>query len=176
MRVIPHIGNFHFADFMNDSTVVTVIEYRWKTEYGIKHTDKHLLAPHQVDQSLYVMEHRPGIVPAISFGKSISPFKGIKRRLERTVGILSTHQFRFRIKQVAIVLTSFFINVQFLGRTSQFLAHTIDTPVIISIFQRTCSTLIDLYIVWYVTHFIIIFISTTSGSGNSRMYTVGTFQ
>ena len=98
MRIITHIHNLHFADFMDHATVITVIEQRRDIEYGIHHGIETCLSSHQVDQSLRIMEDRPGIMPTVTFRKSVSPFQRIERRLERTVLVTATHQLGFRIE------------------------------------------------------------------------------
>ena len=102
---------------MNHTSVVAIIKYRWKVEHRIEHTDKHLSAAHQIGQSLYIMKYRPRIVPAVSFGKGIPPLERIKRSLEGAIGVLATHQFCFRVEQVAVVLASALIEFQFFCRT-----------------------------------------------------------
>ena len=45
MCVIAHIHYSHFAYFMDDLSVVAIIEYRRNNEYGIEHIGKYLFAP-----------------------------------------------------------------------------------------------------------------------------------
>ena len=113
MRIIPHIHNLHFADFMDHTTVIAVIKQRRHIKYGIHHGIETGLSSHQVDQSLRVMENRPGIMPAVAFRKSISPFQRIERRLERTILVAATHQLGLRIEQVLIIHRMFRENSNF---------------------------------------------------------------
>ena len=176
MCIVSHVSDLHFTNLMNHSSVIAVIKYGRKIEYRVEHADKHLLTAHQFNQPLYIVEYRPGVVPTISFRKGISPFEGIERSLESSVGVLSAHQFSFRIEQVTIVLAPFLINIQFFCRATQLFTHTVDTPVIISIFQCACRILVNFHIIRHIAQFVIIFVSTASGSRNSRMHTVGSFQ
>ena len=176
MCIIAHVSYFHLANLMDHSTVITIIKYRRKIEYRIEHAHKHFLTAHQIDKSLRIVEDRPSIMPAVSFGKGVSPLKRIERCLESSVGIFATHQFRFQVKQVPVVLASLLIEFQFFCRASQLLAHAVDTPVIVCILQCTCGTLIDFHIIRHISQFIVILISATSGSRNPWMHAIGTGQ
>ena len=150
MGVIPHVHHGHFPNFMNDKTIIAVIKYGRNGKHRIEHRHKHLVSPHQVNQSLRVVKYRPGVMPAVSFGKSIPPFEWRERRHESAVLFLSPHQPGFRIKQIFIVQGPTGKQVDFRFRTLQFLGQLIDTPVIIGIFQRTGRILMDVYITGHI--------------------------
>ena len=134
VSIITHIHDLHFAYLMDYTTIITVIEQRRHIEYGIHHCVETGLPSHQVDQSLWVMEDRPGIMPAISFRKGIPPFQRVERRLECTVFITTTHQLGFLIEQVLIIHGMFGKNCYFRFRFTQCFSQFIDGPVIVSIF------------------------------------------
>ena len=33
VRIVPHVSNLHFTDFMNHTSIIAIIKYRWKVEY-----------------------------------------------------------------------------------------------------------------------------------------------
>ena len=176
MCIIAHIGDFHFPNFVNDVAVITVVEYGRQGKYGIKHPDKGLLASHQVYQTLYVVEYGPSVVPTVSFGEGIAPFKRIERRLEFAVGISSAHQFGVGVEYVAVIPASLFIEFQLVGGTAQFLSHAVDTPVVVGILQCSGYIFVDFHIIGDISQLVIVFMSVASRTGYVRVYIVGTMQ
>ena len=82
VRVLPHVHDLHFTNLMNGKSIIAVIK-KWRHhEHRVEHLHELFIAPHQIDQSSWVVEYRPGIVPTVPFGKGVSPFSGTKRRLE----------------------------------------------------------------------------------------------
>ena len=57
MSIVTHVHNLHFAYLMDDTSIVTVIEQRRNIEDRIEHLNEGLLASHEVDQALWVVEH-----------------------------------------------------------------------------------------------------------------------
>ena len=159
MCIVSHIHNLHFTNLMDNLSIITIIKYGRNSKYGIQHSDEFFSSPHQIDQSLRIVKNRPCIMPAIPFCKSISPFQRRERSHEVAVLILSAHQLGLLIKQVFIVHCTFGIQIQFFFGTSQIFCNLVDTPIIIGIFQRTSSILVNLYIIRHIAQFIVIFMS-----------------
>ena len=151
MCIVTHIHHGHFTNLMNYKTIIAVIKYRRYREDRIKHRHKGLVPSHQVNQSLRVMEYRPGVVPAVSFSEGIPPFQRRERLHEFTVFLFASHQFGLRIKQILIVHSTFCKKLDFLFRALQFFSKFIDTPVIIRIFQCTGCVLVYLHTTRHVT-------------------------
>ena len=81
MCIVTHIHNLHFTDFMNHTAIIAVVKDRRQDKYRIHHLVESVFTTHQVDQTLRIMEYRPGIMPAIAFRKGIPPLQRIERRL-----------------------------------------------------------------------------------------------
>src|SRR5687768_16934178 len=92
MGILAHIHDLHFANFMNNPTIITFVKYRWQRKYRIKHFSKHFRSTHQAGQPLYIVKNTPGVMPAVTFSKGVSPFEWIEGRLKTTVLIFATHQ------------------------------------------------------------------------------------
>ena len=75
MCIVAHIHHCHFTNFVNHLSVIAVIKNGRYGKYRIHHGNKHLFPAHQVNKSLRIVEDRPGIMPAVSFCKGISPFQ-----------------------------------------------------------------------------------------------------
>ena len=159
---------------MNRISIVTVVENRRQDKDRIEHLIESILTTHQLDQSLRIMEYRPGIMPSITLCKGITPLQRIERRHKLAILQSATHQVCFLIKHLLIIHRTLGKRLQLLSRLSQSLTQLIDAPVIVSIFQGTGYTLIDLHIVWHVTQLIVILISQTSGRVYLRMNSLGT--
>ena len=151
MCIVSHIHNLHFTDFMNNGSIITFIENRRKDKYRIHHLVESVFTTHQIDQTLRIVEYRPGIMPAITFRKGIPPFQRVERRLKLSVFILTPHQVVRGIEQIFIIMSPFQIQVGFAGRTSQFFTHLSNTPVVVSILQSTGCTLINTYIIRHIS-------------------------
>ena len=104
VRVIPHVHHLHLADLVYNATVIALIEDGREDKDRVEHAVKRFLPTHQVDQSLHVMEDRPGIMPAVPLGERVSPFERVKGGLEGSILVTSTHQSRLFIEEVAIIL------------------------------------------------------------------------
>ena len=63
MGIVTHIHHLHLTDFVNRETIIAVIENRRYREHRVHHCHKSLLATHEVDKTLGVMEYTPGIMP-----------------------------------------------------------------------------------------------------------------
>ena len=113
-------------------------------------------------------------MPGITLSKGITPLQRIERRLELAILQPSSHQFCFLIKHLLIIHRTLEKRLQLLSGLSQSLTQLIDAPVIVSIFQGTGYTLINLHIVWHITQLIVILISQTSGRVYLRMNSLGT--
>ena len=103
MRIVAHIHNLHFTNFVYHEAIIAVVKHRWQGKHRVQHTCKGFLAIHQMNESLHVMKHRPGVMPAVSFRKRISPLEWIEWSLECSVFILSAHQLMRSIVQVLVV-------------------------------------------------------------------------
>ena len=174
MCIITHIHHLHFTDFMNCISIVTVVEDRRQDKDRVEHLIESILATHQLDQSLRIVEYRPGIMPGITLCKGIAPLQRIERRHELAILQPSSHQLRFLIKYLLIIHRTLGKRLQLLSRLTQSLTQLIDTPVIVSIFQGTGYTLIDLHIVWHITQLVVILVSQTSGRVYLRMNSLST--
>ena len=112
-----------------------------------------------VDQTLRIVEYRPGVMPAVTFCESISPFQRVERRLEGAVFILATHQFVFGVIQILIVHCTLGKDFNLFFRFLQGFAELVDTPVIISILQCAGCIFINTYIIRNVSQLVIILMS-----------------
>ena len=159
MCIVAHVHNLHFTDFMNNGSIITFIENRRKDKYRIHHLVESVFTSHQVNQTLRIVEYRPGIMPAITFRKGIPPLQRIERRLERTVFILATHQFVLGIVEILIIHCTLCKDFNLFFRFLQGFTQLIDTPVIVCIFQCTGCILVNTYIIRYISQFIVILMS-----------------
>ena len=157
---------------MNHTAIIAVVKDRRQDKYRIHHLVEAVFSAHQINQSLRIVEDRPSVMPAIAFRKGIPPLQRIERRLELTIFILATHQFMFGIIQILIVHGPLGEDLYFLFRLVQSFTQLIDTPVIVSVLQRTGCILIDTYVIRNIAQFIVIVISETSGRRHLRMYCV----
>ncbi len=162
VSIVTHIHDLHFADFMNHLSVVGIIEDGGHHEDRIKHGYKRLLSAHQIDQSLYIVKDRPGIVPAVPFGKSIAPFKRAKWFLEGSVLISSAHQAGFLVKNILIILRPFGKDGNFIFGLAQGFSKFINAKIGKSIFEGTGYIFIYLHIVRDIAQLIIIINSKSS--------------
>ena len=154
---------------MDYLAVVAVIEQGRDNKYRVKHLYERLFSTHQVYQTLRVVEYRPGIVPAVTFSKGVTPLQRRERRLELAVLITTTHQLAFLIKYIPIVHGTFRKEFLLLLRTVQFFCHAVDAPVIISILQSTGSVLVDFHIVGNITKLVVILIAEATRGRNLGM-------
>src|SRR5690606_41578275 len=83
--ILTHIGYLHFADLVDNASVIRFVKDRRKRENGVKFFYKFLFTAHQFGQAVDIVEYRPRVVPAVSFGEGIAPFEGVEGRLERAV-------------------------------------------------------------------------------------------
>ena len=74
--VVTHVHNLHLANLVDDTTVVAVIEHWRYIEHRVEHLVEVLLATHEIDESLRVVEYRPCVVPTVALGEGIAPFEG----------------------------------------------------------------------------------------------------
>ena len=95
MCIVTHIHHRHLADFVDNLSIVAIVEDRRNCEDRIHHHHEAFFATHQINQALRVVEDRPSIVPAVSFRKGITPLQRRERSHELTVLQFATHQFRF---------------------------------------------------------------------------------
>lgn len=119
VSVVAHIHDLHLPDFVDDTAIIAFVEHRRQHKHGIHHLVEGILASHQVNESLRIMENRPRIVPAVSFRKGITPLQGIERRLECAVLILAAHQLVVRIEKIPVVQRTFGKRSQFFLRLAQ---------------------------------------------------------
>jgi hypothetical protein len=118
-----------------------------------------LLAAHQVDEPLWVVEHTPGVVPAVALGKGVTPLEWTERGLEGTVFQFAAHQSILRVKHVAVVHRPLGIDFDFVLGLAQRLAQAVDAPIVVGVFQSPGHALVDLYVIGDVAQLIIIFVA-----------------
>ena len=113
-------------------------------------------------------------MPAVSFGKGITPLQGIERRLERTVLILAAHQLVGRVEKIPVVQRAFGERSQFFLRLAERKSQLVDAPIAIGILQRTGCILVDTHIIGHITQLVVILMSQASGRGNLGMHILRT--
>ena len=115
-------------------------------------------------------------MPAVSFGKGITPLQGIERRLERTVLILAAHQLVGRVEKIPVVQRAFGERSQFFLRLAERKSkkELVDAPIVIGILQRTGCILVDTHIIGHITQLVVILMSQASGRGNLGMHILRT--
>ncbi|MNE66761.1 hypothetical protein D3C80_1623340 [compost metagenome] len=145
--ILSHVCNLHFFDFMNHSAIITVVINRRKRKHGVELCKEVVLPSHQINQTLNIVENRPGVMPAVSFRKCITPFKRIERSLKLSVRIFPSHHSARRIKQIAVILRTFCIKIQFFLWSVQCFPQLINRKIIVSVFECSRRILIDLHIV-----------------------------
>src|SRR5512133_3446517 len=91
MSILSHSGDKHFRDFVDAHSIIGKIIQGRSGEDGIHLCIEGISSTHEIDQSLWVLKHRPGIMPGIAFVRCITPFKWIEWRLERSVFESSSH-------------------------------------------------------------------------------------
>ena len=55
--IVAHVHYLHLADFVDDTAIVRVVKQWRNIEYGVEHGVECILAAHEVDQSLRVVEY-----------------------------------------------------------------------------------------------------------------------
>ena len=101
--VVAHIHHLHLADLMDHAAIVALVEQRRHIEDRVQHRHEFFTATHQVDKTLRVVEHAPGVVPAVAFGEGIAPFQRRERSLETAVGVAAAHQAAFLVEDILVV-------------------------------------------------------------------------
>src|ERR1700743_3873243 len=90
--ILSHSGYLHLTYLVDHLAVIAIIKYRRQGKYRIQVGNKLFFGTHHVYQALYVVEDAPGIMPAIAFGKGVSPFKGVEWCFKRAVLVFTSHQ------------------------------------------------------------------------------------
>ena len=147
MGIVTHVHDLHLTDLVDGEAIVTVVKHRRQTKYGVEHLIKGVLASHEVDQSLWVVEDRPCVVPAITLSEGITPFQRIERLHKLSILQFATHQLRLSVEEMLVVQGALAINGNLLLGFTKSLAQLEDTPVVVGVFQGTGSTLPDIQIV-----------------------------
>ena len=75
MGVVTRVHHRHLTNLVDGEAVITVVIDGRYGEYRIQHLDKGLIATHQIDQSLRVVEYRPCVVPAVTLSEGIAPLE-----------------------------------------------------------------------------------------------------
>ena len=155
MSILPyqscHIE--HFTHFLRIS---------FQRKQRIQLICKSILAPHQFDQTFYILLHMPCILPGVTFSK-ISPNRtcmkqthSAKRSPPIPFRIFSTHKLRFGIKKILIISGAFHevFKIPHFIKTFSHLSYTI---IIISTLQSFRYRLSRHYIKRIISIFIINF-------------------
>ena len=61
--IVTHVHNLHLTDLVDGKAIVAVIKHGRQGKYRVEHLIKGCLTTHQVDESLWVVEYRPGVMP-----------------------------------------------------------------------------------------------------------------
>ena len=160
--IVAHVHDLHLADLVDGEAVVTVVEDGGQAEYRVHHLVELSLAAHQVDQSLWVVEHAPGVVPTVALREGIAPFQGVERLCELPVLQSASHQFRLRVEQVLVVHRPLGVDADLLLRLAEGLAQLVDAPVVVGIFERTGGVLVDLHVVGHVAQSVVVFVAQSA--------------
>ena len=159
MGIVTHVHDLHLAYLVDGIAVIAVVKVRRHSKYRVQHLAESLLSAHQVNQALRIVEHAPGVMPAVALGEGVTPFQRAEGRLERPVLEPAAHEFGFGIKHVAVVHRPLGIDLDFTLGLAQCLAQAVDAPVVVGILQRPGHTLVDTDIVGDVTQFVVILVA-----------------
>ena len=155
MGIIAEVHNLHLAYFVDHVAVVGIIEDGRKNEHRVEFLGKGLTSSHERDESLWIVEHRPRIVPAVALGEDTAPLEGIEVALEGAVGIAASHQPRLLVENVAVVVGVAAIGLQHFLAFAQGPSQLIDAPVVVGIFQRAGHALVDAFVAGHVAQLVI---------------------
>ena len=109
-------------------------------------------------------------MPTVSFSECIAPFEGIEWFLESSIFVLSTHQFGFWVKHIAIVATALQEQIRLRLRTLQFFRQFVNRPIGKRIFKSTSRVLVDFYVVRNVAKRVVVL---SSLAANRAEWTFG---
>ena len=171
--IIAEIHDLHLANLVDGETVVAIVEDWRQVEYGVEHLVEDSVSTHEVDESLRIVEHRPSVVPTVALCEDIAPLQRVVRCLEFAVLLLAAHQLGFWIEEVAVVHGALLIRSQFLRFLAQSLSKLIDAPIIVGIFQRTGSTLVDLYVARHIAQLVVILIACSTRRSDIWVDSIG---
>ena len=59
VSVVAHVHDLHLPDFVDDTAIIAFVEYRRQHKHGIHHPVEGILAPHQINEPLRIVENRP---------------------------------------------------------------------------------------------------------------------
>ena len=59
VSVVTHIHDLHLSNFVDDTAIITFVKYRRQHKHGIHYLVEGVLATHQVNESLRIVENRP---------------------------------------------------------------------------------------------------------------------
>ena len=108
----------------------------------------------------------------VAFREITTPFERAERLRKRAVLVTAHHQVVLRIEQILIVQCSLAIRLKFFVRLAQLLAQLPDTPVVVGIFQRPGSILIDSDIARNIAETVVVFPAKASRRAHLRMHFV----
>ena len=104
VSILSHICQFHFFHFMDDPAVSSRFNRTRQREHRIYLSRKLLIISKQINQTLYIMEYRPCVMPSITFTERSAPLQRIKRFLPFTIYPFTTHKADRLIKYVSIII------------------------------------------------------------------------
>ena len=116
-----------------------------------------------------VVENTETPMPAVSLAEITAPVRTFKSRIELALIRASDHQLIFWVVHILIVVSPLLEDIDLACRLAKFFAQGINRPVIISIFQGTSHVLSDTDIIRYITQFIILLVSDTTGSRSRQL-------
>ena len=155
--VLPHPGDDHFGNFVDREAVVRIVKRRGRGEDGIQLRYEARVAAHELDQTLGVVEYRPGVVPGGAFGEGVAPFIGPEGRLETAVPVAPAHEVGRRVEHVAVIARPLTEARYFLLWLPQGFGQFADTEIVVAVFQGTGCVLVDAHVVGDVAQFVVVF-------------------
>ncbi len=171
VRVLAHVHHLHFPHLVNHGTALQSL-CTGNEKYGVEHAGERLFTPHQVDQSLWIVKNRPGVVPAVALREIAAPGRRIKFRRKGAVVGTTRHQLVLRIEEVFVVHCPFAVNGYFRLRLAQGFSEAIDGPVVVGIFQSTGHILTDAHVIGDITILVIFGVAGTSRCRHRGMHAV----
>ena len=63
MSIVTHACYLHLANLVDDATIVAIVEDGRDDEHRVEHADENILTAHECDESSWIVEHRPCVVP-----------------------------------------------------------------------------------------------------------------
>src|SRR3712207_5556121 len=131
------------------------------------------ISPHEADEPLRVVEYAPSPVPCVALSERVAPLERAVRTLETAVFISSSHQIDALVEHVTVVIGPLGKGFQFLFRLSEGFSQSVNTPIVVGIFERSGHAFVDFDVVRHVTQLVIILISQSARAANGGVNGVG---